>query len=258
VDSKNYHISIDDLSNAFIITYKAGALGDFFSSIFLFNWYKKFKQFLPRYGPDTFTYEPWSKRWIFRDSSEGKFRDIISKTASPSVDHCHLAHIISNCVHSNKNSQLPYIFVSENISHYGSSIQAVNNATVINISVPIEYEPVLTALSWYKIKLSSLTTKILHNVNWEQEFTYNKFTLMSSQRANKLEFNLANYMSFDIIKFLYNKDTQGLEIHMDRHLNSMVDTALRDLEEIFNYLEINIGDSKNYDYEKIYNKIKLL
>lgn len=152
---KQHQISQFDLSDTFLLYYGAGSMGDFLSSLLLFSFNKKFNRSQQSAGPDSFYYEPWSKKWVTRDSSTNQFRNFLYKRSQASEaktpimemvqeyqntelefrgvkdiglnyhldstlanPQCELAIVLRLIGSIRKDEQVPYLFVSENLADY--------------------------------------------------------------------------------------------------------------------------------------------
>lgn len=232
-------------------------MGDFFASLFLLSWYKECHIFPKRFGPDSFTYEPWSKRWIFRDSTEGKFRD---KIISIDPNHDDVVNLMIETIHSNKIKSIPYFFISENLGKFKRLTIPDINVIKVNFSDP-DYHFLYVFLRWYKLLLSRYTTKDLQNID-KNFYSKENFLNQTHSTSDPIEFfGVRSYTNIDMLDLIINENVQLLDIinTNDMHIQNMIKTARLDLYSIFDYIGYNLGDKlDSVDLDMVYHKLKKL
>jgi hypothetical protein len=293
-----HNISIDNFSDAYLLGYGAGSMGDFLASLMIYSFYKKFNQPHRREIADSFYYEPWSKKWLVNDSTTGKFRtyleerkNIIHSSDPTNTTNLRKFHITEEMINSsdelahffvrnsgpNKLKKIPYFFVSENITFYSRtevSGQRLKNINFIYSRFKdTALYPLYFLLPLYKNTISAkrYSASIFQT---RDEFISDTEKILTAAKNNRpivrgqsevqdkiLE--KKNHYDFDIMKLLLEYDPQGLEflITDDAESKNMIDLARRDMFDILDFFNLDLGDLTVSDTDhlhKIYDRIERL
>lgn len=286
-------INKDYFADSYLLNYSAGCMGDCLASLILHSFNKKYLPKSRYAGPDSFYYEPWSKKWVVRDSSNNKLRDFLNeRRLSPPWDNKvevgsiikeynfhplvlgsehELASFLSQHVDPEKQLALPFLFVSESLSIYShfNSRLSVQRLPYINLIDAHFYNlkdrPLYFLLSLYKNKLHGYENNRAEMID-RNEFIKRAKSNLSSDFKFSLEKNvkeIKNYYKIDMLKLILDMDNQGLDILVmdDTEIKNMIQTARQNMFEILDFFEIKIDNMPNFNDKKlndIYDRVLTL
>jgi hypothetical protein len=277
----NKHIiSADNFGDSYMLSYVPGCMGDFLASIILHSFKKKFFPVNCHDNVDSFNYEPWSKKWVVRDSTNSKLRQYLFKREQthPFSDKINvndfitefklnrtmfqtdkeLASFLVSNVDSRKIPELPFFFVSETLSLY-SKANAINQQlpgmTVIEACiVDARYKPLYVLLSSYKHKLAGYERNEFSNI--DRKMFINYFATLSTVNPTSIESKMSGVKKFhkiDMMKLILDYDTQGLDILLidDIEIRNMIDTARRDVNDILEFYGLELDNFPKFTVDKL-------
>lgn len=253
---KVHRISSDNFEDSYLLYYGAGCMGDFLGSLITHSFNKIFDKPVSYHGPDSFYYEPWSKKWLLSDSSDNRFRNFMmaKKNMPTSKGSDELAKLLTSLSDYKKSLKIPFLFVSENLGVYSRPDQPAQILPKINFitaKFSLEYKPLYFWLSLYKNVLHS--KKMTHSS--ETEFITQANRIMSSGYyfpiTQKIQ-EFKKHYEVDMMKLILNNDVQDLDIiYSDSETKNMINLARRDMIEILDFYNLDLYDLKNIDDAKL-------
>lgn len=253
---KVHRISSDNFEDSYLLYYGAGCMGDFLGSLITHSFNKIFNNPVSYHGPDSFYYEPWSKKWLLSDSSGSGFRKfMMAKRNLPVVeDSLELAKMLPSIIDYRKSSKIPFLFVSENLGLYARPehpVQNLPNINFISAKFNIEYKPLYFWLSLYK---NSLYARKL-SYSSEFEFVEQARKVINSGHYFSITEKIKDYKQHyevDMLKLILNNDFQDLDMIKDNiETRNMINVARRDMMEILDFYNLDLYDLKNVDDTKL-------
>lgn len=264
----------------YIVVYEAGGLGDFLSSILCYSFYIETNSQMPYDRVDSFTYSPWSKKWVFRDSSAGYLRNYIYKIKEIktlsflSRIQCiqslneefnlkqrfigtphELDHLLSIFSIHRDNYSIPYIYTCESFDALKFMVpQMLDDYYCLHIGFfEKRYKFLYYLLRTYK--------NVLHtNKVDSKEFYVNNYNeFFGKLHPDRLDVYLKikqarKIIKVDMLELILNNNTQGLDqIKINnQQIKNMISTAKYDVLEILDYFGYSL-DTETFGLEEVNN-----
>lgn len=254
---KFHEISPNYFEDTYLLYYGAGCMGDFLGSLITYSFHKTFDKPISYHGPDSFFYEPWSKKWLLRDSSENGLRRFMmtKRNLPPVLDSFELAKLLPTITDSKKSLRIPFLFVSENLGIYAKAehpAQNLSNISLISARFSnLEHKPLYFFLSLYK---NSLHAKKLSHSDELEFANWAKQSIMSGNFfpiKDKIK-NYKKYYNVDMLKLILDNDFQDLDmIDNSSETKNMINVARRDMIEILDFFDLDLDNLNNIDTDKL-------
>jgi len=293
-----HRITQNDFSDCYMLYYGAGSMGDFLASLIIYSFNEKFNKPFAYNKPDCFYYEPWSKKWVVKDSSMDKFRDyLIRRRSGPPIEKeitldelaqefqipveaiqsdSEMLSLLPKIIPQEKSNKIPFLFVSENLGLYFRKdipAQKIPNINFIDSKIADKkYYPLYFLLPLYKHSLCHdkfNRPKFITKENFISDAMkilgkVNEDRLQGRNRVIKDKIlQTRNYYEFDIMKLLLNYDPQQLDFLITDTAASrnMIDVARKDMLEILEFFDLTLSDLESFDIRQldyIYNRASTL
>jgi hypothetical protein len=248
-------VTVDDWSNAYLIKYISGDMGDFVANILDISLIADQPWASIRHNS---SYYPWSKKWCYANHAVNYLRDNLCwNTKTPVFSTETLCELLSR----NASGSNILIYEHQNVEH---TID-LKNINLIRVFFPPEYALLAEVLKIYKHKFDFVNSYLKAKLNKDQfvaQMTSNYNDRNNVDLLCKPIKGYKNLYEFNVIKFLFEGDTQGFDFIdcNNVRVKNMINLAKGDILEICDYYGIDFADIPNFqphvDWPRFYDLIK--